>query len=66
MSEQRPTPHMIKSELVQKLAEQNSHLYPRDIDTIVNAIFVTIGQAVAMKMACESVGCSQEVLAASR
>jgi integration host factor subunit beta len=45
--QQRPTPHMIKSELVQKLAEQNSHLYPRDIDKIVNAILGTIGDALA-------------------
>ncbi len=59
-------PHMIKSGLVQKLAEQNSHLYPRDIDTIVNAIFGTIGHALAIRMACESVRCSQELLAASR
>jgi integration host factor subunit beta len=38
---------MIKSELVQKLAEQNPHLYPRDIEKIVNAILGTIGDALA-------------------
>jgi integration host factor subunit beta len=45
--EQRPTPTMIKSELVQKLAEQNPHLYTRDIETIVNAILGTISDALA-------------------
>ena len=44
--EQRLMPHMIKSELVQKLAEQNPHLYSRDIE-IVNAILGTIGDALA-------------------
>ena len=38
---------MIKSELVQKLSEQNPHLYSRDIDKIVNAILSTIGHALA-------------------
>jgi integration host factor subunit beta len=38
---------MIKSELVQKLAEQNPHLYSRDIERIVNAILGTIGDALA-------------------
>jgi integration host factor subunit beta len=45
--EQRFTPHMIKSELVQKLAEQNPHLYSRDIEKIVNAILGTICDALA-------------------
>jgi integration host factor subunit beta len=38
---------MIKSELVQKLAEQNPHLYSRDIEKIVNTILGTIGDALA-------------------
>ncbi len=38
---------MIKSELVQKLAEQNPHLYQRDIEKIVNTILGTIGDALA-------------------
>ena len=29
---------MIKSELVQKIAEKNPHLYHRDIERIVNAV----------------------------
>ena len=29
---------MIKSELVQKISEQNPHLYQRDVEHIVNAI----------------------------
>ncbi len=38
---------MIKSELVQKLAKQNPHLYPRDLEKVVNAILGTIGEALA-------------------
>jgi integration host factor subunit beta len=38
---------MIKSELVQKLSEQNPHLYQRDVEKIVNAILGTIGDALA-------------------
>ena len=38
---------MIKSELVLKLAEQNPHLYQRDIEKIVNAILDTISDALA-------------------
>jgi integration host factor subunit beta len=30
---------MIKSELVQRIASQNPHLYQRDVENIVNAIF---------------------------
>jgi integration host factor subunit beta len=30
--------HMLKSELVQRIAEQNSHLYQRDVEKLVNAI----------------------------
>lgn len=38
---------MIKSELVRRLAEQNPHLYQRDVEKIVNAILGTIGDALA-------------------
>jgi len=38
---------MIKSELVLKLAEQNPHLYQRDIENIVNAILNTVADALA-------------------
>ncbi|SCZ01414.1 integration host factor, beta subunit [Microvirga guangxiensis] len=38
---------MIKSELIQKLSGQNPHLYPRDIEQIVNAILDTIASALA-------------------
>jgi integration host factor subunit beta len=37
---------MIKSELVQKIAGQNSHLYQRDIDNIVNAVLGEITGAM--------------------
>jgi len=40
-------PSMIKSELVQKLAEQNPHLYQRDIEKIVATIFGEIATALA-------------------
>lgn len=38
---------MIKSELVQKLAEENPHLFQRDIENIVNAILDEVGAAMA-------------------
>ena len=38
---------MIKSELIQKLAEENPHLFQRDIENIVNAILDQIGDAMA-------------------
>jgi integration host factor subunit beta len=37
---------MIKSELVQRIAERNTHLYQRDIENIVNAILDTITNAL--------------------
>jgi integration host factor subunit beta len=38
---------MIKSELVQRIAERNPHLYLRDVETIVNAILDEITAALA-------------------
>ncbi len=38
---------MIKSELVQVIAEQNPHLYQRDVENIVNAILDEITNALA-------------------
>lgn len=38
---------MTKSELVQKLAEANPHLYQRDVEVIVSAIFDEIAAALA-------------------
>ena len=38
---------MIKSELVQRLAEKNGHLYQRDIEKIVNAILDEVTDALA-------------------
>ena len=38
---------MIKSELVQKIAEANPHLYQRDVENIVNAILDEITAALA-------------------
>ena len=38
---------MIKSELVQKIAEANPHLYQRDVEHIVDAIFDEITTALA-------------------
>ncbi len=37
---------MIKSELVQIIAGRNPHLYQRDVETIVNAVFDEITQAL--------------------
>ena len=38
---------MIKSELIQKLAATNQHLYHRDIERIVNVVFNEIVEALA-------------------
>ncbi|MEI8146460.1 MAG: integration host factor subunit beta [Alphaproteobacteria bacterium] len=38
---------MIKSELVQKIAEQNPHLYQRDVENIVNTILDEVTGALA-------------------
>lgn len=38
---------MIKSELVQRIAEANRHLYHRDVENIVNAILDEISSALA-------------------
>ncbi len=38
---------MIKSELVQRIAAQNPHLYQRDVENIVNAILNEITAALA-------------------
>ena len=38
---------MIKSELVQKIAEDNPHLYQRDVERIVGTIFDEIIAAMA-------------------
>ena len=38
---------MIKSELVQKLADMNPHLYQRDVENIVNAILDEIATALS-------------------
>src|SRR5690606_31586464 len=43
----QPEPGMIKSELVEKLAAENPHLFQRDIENIVNAILDEIGDAMA-------------------
>lgn len=38
---------MIKSELIQKLAQENPHLFQRDVERIVNTIFDEITTALA-------------------
>ena len=38
---------MIKSELVQAIAEKNPHLYQRDVENIVNAILQEISDALS-------------------
>jgi len=38
---------MIRSELIQKLADDNPHLYQRDVEKIVNTIFDEITDAMA-------------------
>ncbi|QYX55790.1 integration host factor subunit beta [Roseovarius sp. SCSIO 43702] len=38
---------MIRSELIQKIADENPHLYQRDVEKIVNTIFNEITDAMA-------------------
>lgn len=38
---------MIRSELIQKIADENPHLFQRDVDKIVNTIFEQITDAMA-------------------
>jgi integration host factor subunit beta len=38
---------MIRSELIQKIAEENPHLFQRDVERIVNTIFEEIVDAMA-------------------
>ncbi len=38
---------MTKSELIQKIAEKNPHLYHRDVERIVTTIFDEIGDALS-------------------
>lgn len=38
---------MIRSELIQKLADENPHLFQRDVERIVNTIFDEITNAMA-------------------
>ena len=46
-SEQGAAGSMIKSELVQRIAGQNPHLYQRDIENIVNAVLGEITTALS-------------------
>lgn len=38
---------MIRSELIQKIADENPHLYQRDVEKIVGTVFDTIIEAMA-------------------
>ena len=38
---------MIRSELIQKIADENPHLFQRDVEKIVNTIFEEITDALA-------------------
>lgn len=38
---------MIRSELIQKIAEENPHLYQRDVERIVGVVFDQIVEAMA-------------------
>ncbi len=38
---------MIRSELIQKIAEENPHLYQRDVERIVNTVFEEVTGAMA-------------------
>ena len=38
---------MIRSELIQKIADENPHLYQRDVERIVNTVFDEMTDAMA-------------------
>jgi integration host factor subunit beta len=38
---------MIRSELIQKIADENPHLYQRDVERIVNTVFEEVIEAMA-------------------
>ena len=38
---------MIRSELIQKISDENPHLFQRDVEKIVNTIFAEITEAMA-------------------
>ena len=38
---------MIRSELIQIIADENTHLYQRDVERIVNTVFSEITEALA-------------------
>ncbi|QQA42328.1 integration host factor subunit beta [Pelagovum pacificum] len=38
---------MIRSELIQKIADENPHLYQRDVEKIVNTVFEEITAAMS-------------------
>jgi len=40
---------MIRSELIQKIAEENPHLFQRDVERIVATIFDEITEALAAR-----------------
>jgi hypothetical protein len=52
---------MIKSELVARIAEQNPHLYERDVEAIINPILDTKSTRwrVAVGSSCTDSGCSR-------
>ena len=39
---------MIRSELIQKISEENPHLFQRDVERIVNTVFEEIINAMAV------------------
>src|SRR5215207_6393005 len=43
----QPGACMLKSELIERIAAENPHLYQRDVETIVNTILDTITAALA-------------------
>ena len=53
---------MIKSELVQIIANRNPHLFLRDVENIVNAIFDEITEALANRL-IDELGGEEEAIA---
>ena len=47
---------MIRSELIQKIAEENPHLFQRDVERIVNTVFEEIIDAMSRGDRVEVIG----------
>ena len=59
---------MIRSELIQKIADENPHLYQRDVERIVNTIFdeVTAAMSRGDRVELRGFGCGYLLMLQTR